>query len=427
MQTQVVLWQGAGGAGHDLAFMYRPVMDTLRNGFLDMPARVASSVGPVHLTHGYGVGNLFRQHGMLANLRAGDVFIWLGPTGSGSPPWHKLYQRGVRTIYYQTEPAEFGCSKIGAQVSHNDLHEIWEFSWHNVDVCAPKLKKGLTMRYVPLGFSPPPAVNVAAEPPLATTATHADLIFFGYPFYKSGRRVCFDALKRELGDRINATWSLWNATEFETWWHASGRTAVHLNLHKTCENSHNPVVFRTALLLSRGAHVISERSYAKDEAEYAGLVHFAAVSEMPRLLDAVLKNASRDDARVSVPTPAIVARRLRSSADIARLYARRFAPRRIFERAGVYDVLQPTNESAARFSQQSAAFDPTTVRTRDEPRGDRGRPPGLRVGGSGEISDSVRGASRSQNAAVDGGRRGSGRGKPGARARVPKQASIPVG
>ena len=324
----------------------------------------------------------------------GDVFIWIGPTGSGSPPWHKLHQRGVRTVYFQTEPTD-RCEM--AQVSLDDLDEIWEFSWHNFDACAPRLREGLTLRYVPLGFSTPPVVNVAAEPPLAAAATHADLLFFGYPFYMSGRRVCFDALKHRLGDRLNATWSLWNATEFEAWWDASGRTAVHLNLHKACERAHNPVVFRTAVLLSRGAHVISERSYAKDEAEYAGLVHFAAVSEMPRVLDAVLGNASRRDGALtsSVPTSP-VSRRLRSSADIARLYARRFSPRRIFERAGVYDVLQPANDSAVRFSQQSALFDSSAITSRAQPRGGRGRPIGSWAG--------------RVNAGRDGGPREDGRG-----------------
>ena len=42
---------------------------------------------------------------------------------------------------------------------------------------------------------------------------------------------------------------------------------MHLNLHKSCEQPHNPVVFRTALLPSRGATIISEHAYAPDERE----------------------------------------------------------------------------------------------------------------------------------------------------------------
>jgi hypothetical protein len=43
---------------------------------------------------------------------------------------------------------------------------------------------------------------------------------------------------------------------------------VHLNIHKSCEQPHNPVeVFRMALLLSRGATIISEHAYASDERE----------------------------------------------------------------------------------------------------------------------------------------------------------------
>ena len=71
--------------------------------------------------------------------------------------------------------------------------------------------------------------------------------------------------------RLNATWAVWNSAAFEAWWETSGRWAVHLNLHKTCESGHNPVVFRASLLLSRGATIISEHAHAKDEAEYAAM------------------------------------------------------------------------------------------------------------------------------------------------------------
>ena len=89
---------------------------------------------------------------------------------------------------------------------------------------------------------------------------HHDLIFFGYPYYRSGRGRCYERLSRVLGSRLNATWSVWNQEAFDAWWLDEGRWAAHLNLHKGCENPRNPVVFRTSLLLSRGALVLSEHA-----------------------------------------------------------------------------------------------------------------------------------------------------------------------
>lgn len=220
--TTIVVWQADGGTGHDLAFMYKPVMDTLVNGFADFPAEVASAAGPLQLLHGHGIGNLLRKHAeMVATLQTGDVFLWIGPVGSGQVPWRALRRRGVRTIYYQTEPFD-GC-QFG-QVDVKALHEMWEFSWHNLDMCAPKLPEGVTLRYVPLGYSTPPAAEAAATPRPATGVPPADLYFFGYPFFKSGRAACYQRLQRRLGARLNATWSLWNADVFEEWSHPRDHT-----------------------------------------------------------------------------------------------------------------------------------------------------------------------------------------------------------
>ena len=312
----VFIWQADGGRGHDLAFMYRPVMDTLVAGFTDVPPEVLAAVGRPRVIHGHGMRALRQQvfdgSSPLASLGAADTFIWIGPVGSELPPWTSLNARGVRTVYYQTEPFD------GCQLASASPREVWEFSWHNFDACAPLLVSGVTMRYVPLGFSrPPPA---PAQSDRAPTPPTAELVFFGYPFYRSGRGACYERLRRSLGERLNATWSVWTAADFEGWWERMGRHVAHLNLHKGCENGHNPVVFRTALLLSRGALILSEHSHARDEAEYDGLVRFGTVKQIPTMLDEL------------AGTPRI-------RPEIARAFARRFAPRRIFERAAVYASL----------------------------------------------------------------------------------------
>ena len=114
----------------------------------------------------------------------------------------------------------------------------------------------------------------------------------------------------------------------------AGRWAVHLNLHKSCERSANPVVFRTSIFLSRGATVISEHSHPSDEVEYAGLIHFATVAQIPAVLE-------REWIPAQPPTPFGDRRRrsMQVRAEVREQYAERFAPQRIFERAGVYASL----------------------------------------------------------------------------------------
>ena len=160
----VIVWQADGGVGHALEFMYKPVMDTLVDGFSNVPDRATRAARKPRVVHGFGVRKFKTlmarmlpsdQRGRSRDswphplLQDGDVFVWIGPVGSDVPPWRALRERGVRTVYYQTEPFD------GCQVAGSASEEIWEFSWHNVDMCAPRLAPGVTLRYVPLGYAEP--------------------------------------------------------------------------------------------------------------------------------------------------------------------------------------------------------------------------------------------------------------------------------
>ena len=155
----VAIWQMDGGVGHDKRFMYRPVMDTLVGGFTDLPEQVAAAIGPLQVVPGYGRAKLKASTGALV---AGDIFLWIGPIGSELVPWAALAERGVRTVYYQTEPVNgnpasarthqcwalcnpyahqpstaLGHCLSGCALSRSQPHELWDFSWHNLDNCRP--------------------------------------------------------------------------------------------------------------------------------------------------------------------------------------------------------------------------------------------------------------------------------------------------
>ena len=87
----VVIWQADGGMpSHNVDFMYKPVMDTIVRGFSDLPASVRSALGDLgglpQVIHGAGVRSRHWRSGPAADLRAGDVFVWMN-ISHGKPFW----------------------------------------------------------------------------------------------------------------------------------------------------------------------------------------------------------------------------------------------------------------------------------------------------------------------------------------------------
>ena len=156
------------------------------------------------------------------------MYVHVGPWGHEMVPWHDLKRRGVVAVYYQTEPV--GKCYGALQNASPEPQEIWDFAWQNLDACARQLRRlgdNITLRYVPPGFIAPLVPEAAAWPAAPR------LFFMGYPFYKSGRGRCYAMLQRALGERLNATWSLWSAAALDAWWAAEGQRAAHVHLHKS--------------------------------------------------------------------------------------------------------------------------------------------------------------------------------------------------
>ena len=188
--------------------LYAPIIETLRAGFLHATPHTSLSgaaAAPLALHRG-------RE---LSSSSSAATCVHVGPWGHEMVPWHDLKRRGVIAVYDQTEPVD-NCydSKRGALPNtYPEPQEIWDFAWHNLDACARQLRRlgdNMTLRYVPPGFIAPPVLEAAAWPAAPR------LLFMGYPFFKSGRGRCYAALHRTLGERLNATWSLWSAAAFDT-------------------------------------------------------------------------------------------------------------------------------------------------------------------------------------------------------------------
>ncbi|KAL1496880.1 hypothetical protein AB1Y20_014461 [Prymnesium parvum] len=297
MAQQLQLWHSPAPA---LAFMYAPVVSTVS---------AALSGTPLTLVH-----RAARPH--TARGARGDWFVFIGPELVDKVPWARLRAQGVHTVWYSTEPFD-GCSSVASD-------EVWSYTWRTVERCRGSLQM---YRYVPPG-----ALRVAGAEVAAAAGGDTPVVLFGFPHFKSGRGACYAFLERSLGARrLSATFSVWNNSALLLWWEEVGRRATHLTLHKHCRldghSSTQPLEsFRLSILLSLGATVISEHSYPRDEQEYAGLVTFGTLQEIPRLLN-----------EPKAP---------RSAVDIARRFRRRFSPTAILERAGVYDSLRRTRAAA---------------------------------------------------------------------------------
>ena len=150
------------------------------------------------------------------------------------------------------------------------------------------------------------------------------------------RYLCIRMLRYDFQARLEMIDDLWDEDAYTSLIRGHD---IFLNIHKTCGDPDNPVTFRVAKILNSGGLVVSERSFSRDEIEYDGLVDF--VSPDTRDVASSDKGASM----------AAVARRYlwvanlssveRRDLGVARrqLFRVRFDPVRIFQRAGVYDLL----------------------------------------------------------------------------------------
>lgn len=292
---RIMLWQGEKNhAAHPLTYMYWPVFGTLVAGLSSRGANVT-----------IGAGFSQRYHQTLQSLRSGDTFLWVGVSGRLSQPWAKLRKEGIRTVYYNTEPA-LACEHM----NRDSVDELWDFSLQNLLRCATWPERPNVLRYIPPGYLDERLVG------LAKRATRPSLIFFGGLQAQFESRVrCFSQLKAALGPRLQQRYDIWNASAFSELMQTSD---IFLNLHKQCR-SRQPITFRVAVLLNQAKLVISERAYCLDEHDYRDLAQFVSVKN----LASAFEKATADDSHA-----------LQDRAHA--LFAHRFSPHALFRRARVY-------------------------------------------------------------------------------------------
>ncbi len=339
---RVQVWHAVDDRPNDqITFMYAPIVKTLVSGFA-LFANVSH-----HILSGSRLQQT-RGHAIAASLVAGDVLLHVGHRRMELHPWAQLQSRGVRTVFYITDP-EMLCGPESAPV-----REVWSYTRRVLECAQPRMvhlasnvrrSAAMTYRYVPPGFLGQDDGNrrsgihrTGRAPPASPAPPPAPILsFLGHPTYhRLGRKRCLGELGVALGSQLRLAPSIWSGADFERWWReAGGSDAVHLSLHKygihtpntscaerCCNDPSQPFEsVRASLLLSRGACVLAARSFRWDEREYKGLVTFADLPDGLLAAFGKLASTPRDD----------VSRR-----DVAFRFQERFSPRLLFERAGVY-------------------------------------------------------------------------------------------
>ena len=355
----VAIWTSRGSQDE---FLLAPVVETLRAGF-------AASPDVANVVVGHGVPSLTNRNtsspllAVLATLVAGDIFVWVGeffPQLIGESdrvvPWRQLGEHSVRRIYYQCEPAH-GCKarrpacyaerrrKLGPppqdcreqrgqmQSWGPPVDELWDFSAHNLDACFnASASAPTTLRHVPIA-------NVALTPTESATgvalgAAAGDtgtLLFPGNVDCCPLRHRCFAELRRLLGrSRVRHVYKAWSEQSFAQRVLSS---SIFLNLHKDCGDAHNPVTWRSPMLLRHSKLVLSERASARDEETYKGMVLF--FDNISAIAGAFLQLSASGEWRPL-------------AARAGRLFRQQFEPTRVFERAGVYAGLRLRRPPGAR-------------------------------------------------------------------------------
>lgn len=175
-------------------------------------------------------------------LGAACTFVWIGEAFSRSSINLAQLRPRCTTINYQTEPDELeGHAK-------SRWNGVWSYT-----------RKHSSSLYAPPRYDPS-----------APAVTHEDTrpIFVGFWKYRSVG--C--ELVRNTPSSLRMVEYVWSDEDLTA---AVGNGSIFVNIHKQCSAPQPPLEsLRVSQLLSRGALIVSQRSWHADEAEFEGLVDF---------------------------------------------------------------------------------------------------------------------------------------------------------
>lgn len=261
--------------GHDLLYMYRPIVQTLQRRFCY--GRVVHLVFPEE-NHAVAVVRNGSEielalESAIAKNNQPCAFFWIG---DGRLPLKHGRSVGSRCTRHRYETEAI----VYTAAARKTATSIWSYTRRQTHAAY------LPPQYVPSNFT------LTHVNPLPTFLGHLDFrwgvpVFRACPVFRAtarGRGVAWlrrRQLPRSRGTELLVDGELTVCQAIETLWSDEklqrrlGDASIFVNWHKNCLAADQPLeTFRIAALLSLGALVVSQRSHARDEAEFAGLVDF---------------------------------------------------------------------------------------------------------------------------------------------------------
>jgi len=289
--------------------MYDPILFTVSEALRDLGATVA-------FVSERNRGDMLRA--VEAKVASGRTpLIFEVALHWAKPEWREDLRRlsdlGAFIVHYQTEPV-WQTAKLESVVPDIKPTEIWDYSRKNLD-WYPESARPL-YRYVPPGYAKDLdfGINVTKH------RSERKIGFIGEMRHRPEERVVYEQV---FGGDLVSSNRVWTKEQYI---HFLEERPVQLNIHKNenCCPSTNPVeAFRMAQIISNRACVISAPSDPRDEEEWQGIVHFANVSQMGRLLDEISEDVGGCQTKSF------------------KEFERRFKPARILKRSGFLDAWWP--------------------------------------------------------------------------------------
>lgn len=326
--VRLLLWQvvpNGIAVARKYAYLFEPFTATLRKGV--EAVRGANCAALVHAIVPVTSNEAALRSLVASDMGPGDLFVQLGPYGLDAVPWRPIADKGVRTVYYQTEPLRFCFS-----ARNRPILEIWDYSRCNMRLCDGMAKASAHVRrHVPAGVVRSPLAHHAKTPPplvfLTGTLTHS-------------RRECVARLTEALGgDHLVVEQGTWSDSALGE---LVERQSIFLNLHRECLSTHPCLALepRVVKMLNSGALVVSQHS-VEDEPLYVRVpgVVFANLSEIPE--------AYRRFVALSAEERSNIARISREA------MAQDMSPESIFRRSGLDAVIAMLASQKARPNAQA--------------------------------------------------------------------------
>jgi hypothetical protein len=194
-------------------------------------------------------------NGNLNMIQPGDMFIFIGC--DKMPDFNKFKKKGVKTIFYWTEPFTL----------HTQAEEIWLYGrkLYNDQL---NFTKDKLIKFVPILYEPKlPIMDYSKDSKL-------ELIFLGDLRWRVKQRKYVESIQN-----FKCIYDIWDDISYNHF--ITNHKCIFLNLNKG-DSKYIPSA-RISKILSHGGIIISEHCDKIDETLYEGLVYFTSVDKIKDL------------------------------------------------------------------------------------------------------------------------------------------------